>query len=451
MASTPRSPVRTPSTARRTGPSPAGGGAVDPGGSASPRRGAGGSASPRRGRTRGGRGGSPGLQRLLLLESAAAVLVCAWPGGPTVFGAAAAVAGVLLLLAVVRLRGRSLPEWLRGRLALRARLRRVPDAPLPPDVDPALAPAVECDPALRTYRYRRDDELRPVGMVGDGSFLTAVLRVESGAVAPRGGQGRVPLPLALVRDALEVDDVRLESAQVVLHTQPAPAPHLPRESVVVTNYAQLQGDAAVPAVRIVWIALKLSPELCPEAVAARGGGLTGAQKCLLRAADHLSSRLAGAGFRAGVLTEEELAAAIATSACSNPLVTSGSGPDGAAAPRRTAESGRSWRCDNRRHTTYWIRRWPRLGGAEDGLPELVARLTSVPALATTFSLTLAPAGAREVALTGHLRVTGRSGTELSAARRTLERIAREARTGVVRLDREQLPGVLATLPLGGAR
>ncbi|AJE81930.1 hypothetical protein SLNWT_1554 [Streptomyces albus] len=54
-------------------------------------------------------------------------------------------------------------------------------------------------------------------------------------------------------------------------------------------------------------------------------------------------------------------------------------------------------------------------------------------------------------LTGHLRVTGRGESELATARRDLERAARQARTGLVRLDGEQLPGVLATLPLGGAR
>jgi hypothetical protein len=52
---------------------------------------------------------------------------------------------------------------------------------------------------------------------------------------------------------------------------------------------------------------------------------------------------------------------------------------------------------------------------------------------------------------GHVRITGGSDTELVRVRRTLEQSARAAKVGLVRLDREQLPGVLATLPLGGAR
>ncbi|MEV6114087.1 type VII secretion protein EccE [Streptomyces sp. NPDC052109] len=402
--------------------------------------------------SRSGRGGSFALQRLVLLEIAAAFALCGWLVGTMALIAAVPVAALFVVLAVVRRRGRSLPEWLSTLLALRARQRRAANTPVPPGTDSGLAPAVECDPALRTYSYSRGDDRdqRPIGMVGDGGFLTAVLQVESDADALRAERSRRPLPLALVRDGLEVDGIRLESAQIVVHTQPAPALHLPQQSVVVSNYAPLQAQTGSPAVRITWIALKLDPELCPEAVTARGGGLPGAQKCLTRAAEHLSSRLTGAGFRASVLTEEELTAAIATSACANPMVTAQAGR-GEAPQRRTEESSRSWRCDNRRHTTYWVRRWPQLGGSGGSLAQLVAQLTEVPALATTFSLTLAKGTQQDVAITGHLRITGRSNQELTDARRDLEQAARQARTGLARLDREQLPGVLATLPLGGAR
>ncbi|MEU3897701.1 type VII secretion protein EccE [Streptomyces sp. NPDC045251] len=398
------------------------------------------------------RGGSSVLQRLVLLELAAALGVCGWLAGPVALVPALSVALVLVVLAVVRRRRRSLPEWLISHLTLRARLRSAPNVPLPQDVDAGLAPAVECEPNLRTYSFVHRDERdrQPVGMVGDGSFLTAVLQVEADAGALRADRASLPLPLALVRDVLDVDGIRLESAQVVLHTQTAPAPHLPRQSVVVTNYTQLQSDIASPAVRIMWIALKLDPELCPDPVAARGGGLAGAQRCLVRSAEHLSSRLTGAGFRVSLLTEEGLSSALATSMCANPVVTVQTGQDDTPR-RRTEESGRSWRCDNRRHTTYWVRRWPQLGGRGPGLPQLVAQLTAVPALATTFSLTLAPSGSQDVTISGHVRVTGRSSTELSDARRGLEHVARQARAGIVRLDREQLPGMLATLPLGGAR
>ncbi|MGX4689493.1 type VII secretion protein EccE [Streptomyces sp. JNUCC 63] len=400
-------------------------------------------------RSRSGGGGSFALQRLVLLELAVALLFCGWLVGPFALVPASVVAAALLALAFVRRRGRTLTEWLGTLLALRARKRRAANTPVPPGVESGFAPAVECEPTLRTCSYGGRDR-RPVGMVGDGTFLSAVVQVEADVTALRAERGRQPLPVGLVRDALEVDGIRLESAQIVLHTQPAPALHLPQHSVAVTNYAPLQEQTGAPAVRITWIALKLDPELCREAVEARGGGLVGTQKCLARVADHLASRLTGAGFRTTLLNEEELTAAIATSACANPLVTAEAGRS-ETRERRTEESGRSWRCDNRRHTTYWVRRWPQLGGRGPSLPQFVALLTSVPALATTFSLTLSRAERQETALCGHVRVTGRGDDELVAARRALEDVARQAGAGLARLDREQVPGMLATLPLGGAR
>ncbi|MFF8638534.1 type VII secretion protein EccE [Streptomyces pilosus] len=435
--------VRGPAGVR--GPS-AGGpeGAVPPSLSGEPSR-----AQPRL-RERPGQGGSFRLQRLVLLEIAGAVLLVGWVTGPFGLVPAVVVAGALVALAVVRRRGRSLPEWLATARALRARRKRAAVLEVPPGTEPGLVPVLECAPALRTYAHGARDR-RPVGIIGDGTFVTAVVHVEADFTALRAERGRQPLPLGLVRDALEVDGIRLESAQVVLHTQPAPALHLPPQSVAVANYAPLQERVEAPAVRITWVALKLDPELCPEAVAARGGGLVGAQKCVARAAHHLASRLTGAGFRASVLDEEELVAALATSACANPLVTAEAGRT-ETRERRTEESGRSWRCDNRRHTSYWIRRWP--GAGDDGgpsLPRFVARVTAVPALATTFSLTLSGGEGREVSMSGHLRVTGRSDDELVAARHALEDAARRSGAGLARLDREQLPGMLATLPLGGAR
>ncbi|WP_328927950.1 type VII secretion protein EccE [Streptomyces sp. NBC_00190] len=397
-----------------------------------------------------GRFGPFRLQQLVLLQVAAALLLVAWVVEPVLLVPAGALALVLVVLAVVRRHQRSLPEWIGGALALRARRRRAASLTVPAGTEPGLAPLVEADPALRTLTFS-DRDRRPVGMIGDGTFLTAVVQVDTDATALRPDRGARPLPLGVVRDILEVDGIRLESAQLVQHTQPAPAPHLPAQSMATRNYAPLQARTGTPAVRLTWIALKLDPELCPEAVTARGGGLPGAQRCVVRVADQLASRLTGAGFTATVLTEQELTAALATSSCANPMAITQAGRS-ASTGRRTEETPRTWRCDDRRHTTYWIGRWPRLGGAgAAALPQFVALLTSLPALATNFSLTIAPAERQGVTLTGHVRVTGRSDEELVAARRELERTARGVKTGLVRLDREQVPGLLASLPLGGAR
>lgn len=397
------------------------------------------------------------LQQFVLLELAAAVLLIAAAVDRLMLVPAAVVAAVLVLLALLRRHQRSLHDWGGTLMALRAR-RRAAAQPLTPSmvlddegerVNASFLPVVECAPGLRTYAYL-DKKRRTIGMLGDGTFLTAVVRIEARSSALRPAFGTRALPLGLMHDALDVDGIALESVQIVQHVQPAPAPHLPEQSVARRSYGPLQEQTGSPALRLTWVALKLDPELCPEAVEARGGGLDGAQRCLVRAADHLASRVTGAGFVSTVLNEEELISAVATSACVSPMATARAGRPDAAPARRTAESTRAWRCDDRWHTTYGVGRWPELGRAATPLPRLVALLTSVPTLTTTFSLTLGRSARRTaVTVSGHVRLTGRSDNELAAARRHLERAARSARLGLVRLDREQLPGALSTLPLGG--
>ncbi|WP_411080564.1 type VII secretion protein EccE [Streptomyces sp. cmx-18-6] len=391
----------------------------------------------------------PLLRQLVIIEVALAVAVAgaalggAWPAP------AAVLVVLLVLLAVVRRRGRALHDWLSTVLGLRAR-RRTAGAPAA-NGEPTLAPVAENVPGFGPYVYV-DRDHRAVGMLGDGTSLTAVVRVEAGGEALRPAFGARSLPLSLLGDALRVDDIVLESAQLVQQVRPAPAPHLPRQSVARLSYGPLQDRTGAPALRMTWVAVKLDPELCREAVEARGGGIEGAQRALVRVADHVASRITGAGFRAVVLDQDELNSAVATSVCANPILSGRAGRPDAAPQRRTRETSRVWRCDDRWHTTYAVDRWPELGRGATPLPQLVALLTSVPAYATTFSLTVRRGSRqRSTSVSGHVRVTGGSDTELVGVRRVLEQAARHAKVGLVRLDREQLPGVLATLPLGGAR
>ncbi|MFI9027286.1 type VII secretion protein EccE [Streptomyces sp. NPDC053560] len=399
--------------------------------------------------SRANRMGPIQLQQLVLLEAALAIVLVAAAVDLLLLVPAMVVAVALVLLAVLRRRGLSVRDWLATVLALRA--RRSAARPLDHRVDPSLAPLVEAVPGLRTHGFL-DRNRRTVGMVGDGTFLTALVRVEAKGTSLRPAGGARALPMALLHDALDVDGIRLESVQVVQHVQPAPAPHLPEHAMARQSYLPLQQQTGAPALRLMWVALKFDPELCREAVEARGGGLAGAQRCLTRATDHLASRLTGAGFLATVLDEQELVAALATSACANPVATARAGLPDAAPARRTQETSRVWKCDDRLHTTYGVGRWPELGRSATPLPRLVSALTSAPTLASTFSLTVT-AGDRHGAagVSGHVRLTGRSDAELSRARHQLEAAAREAKLGLVRLDREQLPGAVATLPLGGAR
>ncbi|MFJ9111770.1 type VII secretion protein EccE [Streptomyces sp. NPDC102283] len=391
----------------------------------------------------------PVLRQLVIVEAGLVIAAVGAALGGAWLIPSLVVLCLLVALAVVRRRGRALQDWVSSALGLRARRRSA--ATPPSDAEPMLAPVAENVPGFGPQVYV-DRAHRTVGMLGDGTFLTAVVRVEASGESLRPAFGARSLPLSLLGDALQVDDIVLESAQLVQQVRCAPAPHLPQQSVARLSYAPLQDQTGAPALRMTWVAVKLDPELCREAIEARGGGLEGAQRCLVRVADHVASRVTGAGFQAAVLDQDELNSAVATSACANPILSGRAGRPDASPQRRTMETSRVWRCDDRWHTTYAVDRWPELGRGATPLPQLVALLTSVPAYATTFSLTVRR-GVRQgsTSVAGHVRVTGGSDTELIGVRRTLEQAARHAKVGLARLDREQLPGVLATLPLGGAQ
>src|SRR5690242_17069304 len=195
-------------------------------------------------RSRPGRIGVLRLHQLALVEVAAALVLIGAAAGRAALVPLSVVAAVLVAAAVLRRRGRPLPEWLASVMAMRRRQREAArNAGRPGDgaaggaasglLDPALAPIAECDPALRTYTFSGRRRERSVGMVGDGTFLTAVLLVQSRDEPLRTAR---PMPLGLLYDALEVDDISLASVQVVQHVQPAPAPHLPPQAVAAVSY-----------------------------------------------------------------------------------------------------------------------------------------------------------------------------------------------------------------------
>ncbi|MFG2227144.1 type VII secretion protein EccE [Streptomyces sp. NPDC048644] len=400
-------------------------------------------------RPQAGNIGGVRVQQLAIIEIAAALVLVGWSIHPAALTAAIVVAAVLVIFALGRRRRIPLPEWITTVRAMKRRGKST-SASATTGIDPAFAPVVECDPALRTYEYT-DAEQRAIGFVGDGTFLTALVQLDARDEPLRPQRGSHMMPLDVLHNALDVEDIHLESVQFVQYTQPAPAPHLPEQAVAARSYAPLQAQAQTPAVQLTWIALKLDPELCAEAIEARGGGMDGAKRSLLRAADQLVSRLTAHGVKAKVLAEREVVAAIGTAVCVSPRAANGAmGRDGRSA-RRTQESTRAWRCDDRWHSTYWIGRWPQLGNGGAPLAAISQLLTSTAAMASTFALTASHGGGRAPAISGYVRLSTRSENELTSAQSELERRSGSAKVGLVRLDREQLPGLLATLPLGGTR
>ncbi|MFD7645436.1 type VII secretion protein EccE [Kitasatospora sp. NPDC059795] len=404
------------------------------------------------------------LKQIVQLEVAVALVAVGWSVNKLVAAVLAVPAVILVVVALLRLGGRTTGEAMGVRSAYNSRRREAKYNVPPPGTDPALAPVMELEPALSTCTHAIETDLgdgrplrRETGMVGDGTFFTSVLLVQSKDQPLRPGRANSALPLDIICSVLRVDDIPLESVQLIQHTQPAPAPHLPEHALAARAYQQAPGGVNTPALRLTWVAIKLDPERASTAVVARGGGEEGARKALQRVTDQLAGRLNSAGFTATVLDERELIAALAISVCANPVAVAGrqGSGGGGVGVRRAQESAKFCRIDDRWHATYWISKWPELtrpgaGGGRVTAPELVNQLTSTPAaFASTFSVTATRAMGGAVALSGHVRLTARSESEIAQVGRLVESRAQHSGTALTRLDQEHGPGLLATLPLGG--
>jgi type VII secretion protein EccE len=401
-----------------------------------PRRGAGVQATPGF-QPRPGRIGSLPLIRLILIEAAAALAAT-----PFLMHKPMVIAGTgpFALLCVVGAIGGSRGRWLGASRQVHADFKERLAQGRPATGESALAPLRETFPALRTATVAtRGGE--PVGVIGDGTFLTAVIQLDARNEPLREQRQAHPLPVGAVAAALSDTQVPVASVQLISHSRPAPAPHLPRQSLSARSYQTLGGD--VPAQRTTWAAVRLDPEQAQGAVEARGGGQAGAQRALLTAVQRVASQIEGAGFEATILSEPELITALGT-AC---MVTQVAVNPAATAHRRTEETRRYWRCDGGWHTTYWLDKPPAL--SERTSPDFFAGVGALPALATSVAVNLSKGTGESVAFSCFIRIAAGSENQLAEAGKALEQRAGQAGAGLTRLDGEQLPGLVATVPLGG--
>lgn len=177
-----RSAHRTPGPSRRQRSNDQDG-APPPRPAGAPRR-------PRSSISRTGRVG-PALRQLVLVEAATAVAMVGAALGGAWMIPAGVIACLLILLALVRRRGRAVQDWLSTVSSLRHR-RRAAEAPSS-ETEPQLAPVTENVPGFAPYIYV-DGARRTVGMIGDGTFLTAVVRVEASGESLRQAMGARSLP-----------------------------------------------------------------------------------------------------------------------------------------------------------------------------------------------------------------------------------------------------------------
>jgi hypothetical protein len=100
-------------------------------------------------------------------------------------------------------------------------------------------------------------------------------------------------------------------------------------------------------------------------------------------------------------------------------------------------------------TTFRLRRWPDL--RVETSRRMVSRLLALPAAATTVSLTAGPRPAHgPTPLDMAVRLAAPDASSLGVAGQALRKVVSAEQAHVRRLDGEHLPGLSATLPLGGS-
>lgn len=340
--------------------------------------------------------------------------------------AAAALLVLVALLLTVPVNGRTLTRTVgtRLRFARRAR-RRVAE----PDVAPALVPLAQWVPGLELTQIK-DAHDGEIGVVADGESWSGILEVTSdnSLFTDRGAR----LDLAVLNSLTQQDDVVFAGIQIVTYTVAGPSgAMLPPTSPALQAYREIAGDQTPPAVRRTWIALRLDPRLCLEAVDRRGSGQAGVFATLRFGLHRAQATLK----RNGMPTEPLDPIAIAD------VLALATGASDAHAGERSSEQWESFTCDSLVHASRGLSGFGRdESSLYQGLLDVVAR---TPALCAVTSLTVSPGRAT----TGAIRLVTASPEQADSAEEfVMTHLPRGLRPGP--LGGNQVPGLLATIPLG---
>jgi type VII secretion protein EccE len=243
--------------------------------------------------SRGTVGGSPHGLRILLpirlpavlvWEVAALVVLIGYQHredrhGPQALIAVAVVAALVFLSTSLRLAGQTLFDKLRGRRALRRRLREYARDRAGDSVQRRLLAGL----TLNTHIDRAGNR---TGVIGNGQGWSAVLRIADTVT---------PDPAALIAAATEAclrTDLPLAAAQVLSWNVPS-------------NWGE-QAESAHRTYRQYFLAVRTAQRPTGRAILARGGGPAGAQRATASAAAALAFALSQRGYSSTVLDSAEL-------------------------------------------------------------------------------------------------------------------------------------------------
>lgn len=340
-------------------------------------------------------------------------------------------ASVVLLAAIllsVPVNGRSLWATLRVRRQFTTRRRDLVESP---DLPAELVPLGQWLPRLQVSQTTSAAG-GDIGVVADGTSWAALLELASddALIVEHGAE----LNLESLGELIQQDDVLFAGVQVVTLTIPAPtAAMLTPDSPAMASYLEiLGGEATPPAVRRTWIALRLDPKLCLEAVGRRGSELAGVLATLRFGLHRAEASLKRKGVATRALDPLAIAEVLA--------LASGASPHHVEDPR-TAETWRQWSCDSLVHETRTISSF-----GPDPTANYQALLDAVahsPAMMVLTSFTLSP-GQPPRGAVRHV-----SHGEQQAAAADEELISElTGRLAFGPLGGVQVPGMLATVPLG---
>ncbi|MET7996571.1 type VII secretion protein EccE [Amycolatopsis sp. NPDC005232] len=361
------------------------------------------------------------------------------------------VAAVFLIFAFLRWGGRWFTQWLG--LTLRYRFRshdRVATPPPPSSLEELAAENTTVtgpdDARVNLLRlavpdlvvaHGVDHERQQVGLAWNDGTWTAVLLVEPTPALITQAGGAPSLPLSALAPCLEDRGVVLDSIQMIWHSYPGSAA-LPSDSPALSSYMEVLGPLPAAARRTTWIAIRLDPRRCAEAIRERGGGVVGAHRALIGALSRVRNALESQGVPTRPLDPDELLRASISAAELTAVA-------GSSTKVTLQESWTGVTAAGIGHSSYAITSWPKgkITGSLDAL-------TSVRALSATVAMSISPAADEgRIGLRGVVRVSARNPRELEAADQRLKSISERLDVDLTPLRGLQISAFAATLPIGG--
>lgn len=341
-----------------------------------------------------------------------------------------ALAGLVILVMIlltVPVNGRTLFSTLGIRSRFAQRRRHFQEDP---DTIDALVPLVQWVPRLAITQTRsvRGGE---IGVVADDDAWVGILALASDdALIVDRGAG---IDLSTLGELTRQDDVVFAGIQVLTMTVPGPTEAmLAPGSLATTAYLETAGSnqPVPPAVRRTWLALRLDPRLCLEAVDRRGSGQAGVMATLRFGLHRAQAQLKRQGVVARPLDPVGIADVLA-------LTTSAWDDDG----QPPSESWKQWHSGSLVHESREIRSFGKEPARNYQL--LLDSLAQAPSMMVLTSFTVSPGepprGAvrqimptQDLATAADEELVGEAGHFISLGP----------------LGGIQVPGLLATLPLG---